>query len=242
MFATCLFCYVSGLINTTITNFQTKTVAAIAGVSNIFLLTLFIMAIAPGSGGHINPLVTFGTMLCGLTGFSRGVLYLTGQTIGAALAGGILWGAFGAERAIETHGSGCFREPGSVTAKQALLLETVSSFAFLVLAFGVALDPRQQKLFGPLVGPLAVGSSLGIVSFASAGMVPGYTGATMNPAKCFAFAITRRNFVDQWIWWLGPFCGSWLLAITYFIAPPYHSSSVPKRRKIGQLRGGGNTI
>lgn len=151
-------------------------------------------------------------------------------------------GGFGAERAIESQGSGCFRKPRSVTAAQALLLETVSSFAFLVLAFGVALDPRQQKLFRPLVGPLAVGCSLGIVSFASAGMVPGYTGATMNPARCFAFAITRRNFVDQWIWWLGPFCGSWLLAITYVIAPPYHSSLVPTRRKNKQLQGGGNVI
>lgn len=227
MFATYLYCFLSGLNDTTITDFQTKSVAAIIGISNIFLLTLFIMAIAPGSGGHINHLITFGTMLCGLTSAARGLLYLTGQTIGAALAGGILRGVFGAERAIEYHGGGCFREPDSVTAGQALLLETVSSFAFLVLAFGVALDPRQQKLFGPLVGPLAVGCSLGLVSFASAGLVPGFTGASMNPARCFAFAITRRKFADQWIWWVGPFCGSWLLAITYFIAPPYHSRSVP---------------
>ena len=227
MFATCLLCYLSGLIDTTITNFETKSVAAVAGVSNIFLLTLFIMAIAPGSGGHINPLISFCTMLCGLTSFARGILYLVGQTMGAALAGGILRGVFGAERAIEFHGGGCFREPGAVTAGQALLLETVSSFALLVLAFGIVLDPRQQKLFGPLGGPLAVGSSLGLVSFASAGLVPGFTGASMNPARCFAFAITRRNFADQWIWWVGPFCGSWLLAITYNIAPPYHSGSAP---------------
>ena len=227
MIASCLLCYLSGLIDTTITNFQTKSVAAVAGVSNIFLLTIFIMAIAPGSGGHINPLITFSTMLCGLTGFARGMLYLIGQTIGAAVAGGILRGIFGAERAIEFHGGGCFREPGSVTAEQALLLETVSSFALLVLAFGVALDPRQQKLFGPLGGPVAVGCSLGLVSFASAGLVPGFTGASMNPARCLAFAITRRSFLDQWIWWVGPVCGSLLLAIVYNIAPPYHSSSVP---------------
>ena len=35
------------------------------------------------------------------------------------------------------------------------------------------------------------------------------------------------NFIDQWIWWLGPFCGSRLLATSYHIAPPYHSSSPP---------------
>lgn len=227
MFASCLLCYLSGLIDTTISNFGTTQAPAYAAISNIFLLTLFIMAFAPGSGGHINPLITFSTMIVGLTGFSRGILYLTGQTIGAALAGGVLHGVFGAERAVEFKGGGCYRDPGTVTSGQALLLETMSSFALLSLAFGVALDPRQQKLFGPLGGPIAVGCSLGLVSFASAGLVAGYTGVSMNPTRCFAFAIARHNFADQWIWWAGPFCGSCLLAITYSIAPPYHSSPMP---------------
>ena len=71
----------------------------------------------------------------------------------------------------------------------------------------------------------------------------------MNPARCFAFAITRHDFtgtdrkglrfedeltasmvLDQWIWWVGPFCGSWLLAITYSVAPPYHSGTKPPRQ------------
>ena len=39
------------MIDTTITNFGTPQAPAYAGVLNIFLLTLFIMAIAPGSGG-----------------------------------------------------------------------------------------------------------------------------------------------------------------------------------------------
>ena len=65
------------------------------------------------------------------------------------------------------------------------------------LAFGVALDPRQRELFGPLGAPLAVGCSLGVVSFATAGLVPGYTGASMNPARCFAFAVTRHDFTGM---------------------------------------------
>ena len=42
------------MIDTTISNFGTPQVAAYAGVTNIFLLTLFIMAIAPGSGGKFE--------------------------------------------------------------------------------------------------------------------------------------------------------------------------------------------
>ena len=69
---TASLCYTSGLIDTTIGNFETKQVAAYVGVSNIILLSSFIVASAPSSGGHINPLITFSTMLTGLTGFPRG--------------------------------------------------------------------------------------------------------------------------------------------------------------------------
>ena len=55
MIGTGLLCYISGLIDTTITNFQTPQVPAYAAVTNIFLLTLFIMAGGPGSGGSIIP-------------------------------------------------------------------------------------------------------------------------------------------------------------------------------------------
>lgn len=83
------------MISGTIKAFNTTQVAAYVGVSNIFLLTLFIYAFAPSSGGHMNPVITFATMVTGLTGFSRGILYMTGQTAGAALAGGLIRGSLG---------------------------------------------------------------------------------------------------------------------------------------------------
>lgn len=47
------------------------------------------------------------------------------------------------------------------------------------------------------IGPLAVGCAVGLTSFASAGLVPGYTGAAVHPAKCFAFAVSRGNFAGM---------------------------------------------
>ena len=79
MVATGLLCYLSGLIDTTIGNFRTSQGAAYAGLTNIFLLTLFIMAAGPGSGGHVNPTITFATLISGLTGFSRGTVLSTYQ-------------------------------------------------------------------------------------------------------------------------------------------------------------------
>jgi glycerol uptake facilitator-like aquaporin len=88
-------CYVAAMIAGTIKSFNTPQAAAYVAVSNIFLLTLFIYALAPASGGHVNPIITFSTMVTGLTGFSRGILYMLGQTIGAAVAGGLIRGSLG---------------------------------------------------------------------------------------------------------------------------------------------------
>jgi glycerol uptake facilitator-like aquaporin len=74
-----------------------------------------------------------------------------------------------------------------------LLNEIFSSFVLLYLAYGVGLDPRQAVLFGPKLGPLLVGISLGLVTFAGSGMVVGYAGAQMNPSRCFAYGIARRD-------------------------------------------------
>lgn len=64
----------------------------------------------------------------------------------------------------------------------------------LFLAFGLGLDPRQAMLFGPRLGPLLVGVALGLTTFASSGMIPGYTGANMNPGRCLSLNLAGRDF------------------------------------------------
>jgi len=60
-----------------------------------------------------------------------GILYMLGQLLGSAIAGGVLRGSFGRERSITYHGGGCFRDAGSVSVGQAFLIEVFSVFAFL---------------------------------------------------------------------------------------------------------------
>lgn len=91
------------------------------------------------------------------------------------------------------QGGGCIFDPAVISVGQVFLNEVYSSSTLLFLSFGVGLDPRQALLFGPTLGPLFVGMSLGLVSFASTGMAGGYSGAGMNPSRCFAFAIARNN-------------------------------------------------
>lgn len=111
-------------------------------------------------------------------------------------------------------------------------------------------------MFGPRLGPLFVGCTLGLVSFASSGLISGYTGASMNPARCFAFATARSDYkgtlfslswkqdltliaiLDQWIWWVGPLVGVLMQTFCYIVAPPYHSRpmSLPEDDPRGKSR------
>lgn len=65
---------------------------------------------------------------------------------------------------------------------------------FRFLGFGTGLDPRQAILFGPHLGPLLVGLSLGVVSSSTTGTAEGYAGANMNPARCLALSVARGDY------------------------------------------------
>lgn len=48
--------------------------------------------------------------------------------------------------------------------------------ALIFTSFGVGLDPRQAKVFGPALSPILVGMTLGLATLASSLTKPGYTG------------------------------------------------------------------
>jgi glycerol uptake facilitator-like aquaporin len=58
-----------------------------ASLLNFVGLSLFIMAAAPASGGHLNPSITMATFFAGLSTLPRSVLYIVAQTLGAIVAG-----------------------------------------------------------------------------------------------------------------------------------------------------------
>ncbi|KAF5134216.1 putative aquaporin PIP-type 7a [Metarhizium anisopliae] len=233
--ATSCLSYVSLLAVSTLVSYNTPRIGGYIGIFNTVLLTIFIYATSPASGGHINPMITFSAILAGICPLPRGsakrppfylanpatvgVLYICGQLLGASLAGGILTGVWGEEKAASIHGGGCFFTPSVTSAGQVFLNEVAASFAILYLSYGVGLDPRQAVLFGPRLGPLLVGASLGLVSFASSGIADGYGGAQANPARCFAAAIARKDMSCV------------LLAVFYNTIPPHHTDDQQQKER-----------
>lgn len=73
MVATSCLVFVSGQITATIEGYGTPQVGGYIGISNIILLSTFIYATAPASGGHLNPMITFSAILTGLCSVPRGM-------------------------------------------------------------------------------------------------------------------------------------------------------------------------
>ncbi|PHH67672.1 hypothetical protein CDD83_6468 [Cordyceps sp. RAO-2017] len=94
------FIFATGQITATLSSYDTKQQGAYSGIGTCVISSLSIYAIGAATGGQINPMITFSAVLAGLCPVSRGVLYMCGQTIGAALASGILTGVWGRERLI----------------------------------------------------------------------------------------------------------------------------------------------
>ncbi|KAK9311746.1 aquaporin-like protein [Lipomyces starkeyi] len=222
-FGTAFQIYITAMMSVTVINFQSPYLPEYVGVVNGIFIGLFIYATAPSSGGHLNPMITFATLLAGLIEFSRAVLYILAQASGALLAGGLIRGSLGSNITDKYHGGGCFLNSttGSVSIGQAFLLETVFALVTIFLAFGVGLDPRQAQLFGPTLGPAMVGITLGVMIFSSAGLgFAGYSGPSFNPGRCLAFSVARLDFENQWIFWVGPATAGVVHGVIYYMVPP----------------------
>ena len=70
--ATASSIYISSQFGMTLMNSGVTPVAAYVGIFNAIFLMLFIYATATATGGHLNPMITFTTVLCGLTPIPRG--------------------------------------------------------------------------------------------------------------------------------------------------------------------------
>ncbi len=83
-------------------NYQRLQAGVYVGLFSCVLLSIFMYCLAPVSGAHMNCMVTFTTIICGLCPLSRGIIYIFFQLLGAGLAGAFLVGCWGVDRALES--------------------------------------------------------------------------------------------------------------------------------------------
>nr|OQO20219.1 hypothetical protein B0A51_11626 [Rachicladosporium sp. CCFEE 5018] len=220
---TCLLTFTLGAGSSALTRSKASDVAvgAYAALLNTVGLSLFVFAAGPASGGHLNPSITLATFFAGLSTLPRSVLYIVAQAIGAIV--GAYWLRLGLGDAYFPMGviPGCTVDPSLVSPGELFVLEYMFGLSLVFLAFGVGLDPRQGKVFGPSFSPILVGATLGLVTLAGAFVKPGYTGPSFNPARCLGLMVAKGNMQYHYVHWLGPVAATMMNGIFYHAAPPW---------------------
>ncbi|GFZ03481.1 beta-tonoplast intrinsic protein [Actinidia rufa] len=172
------------------------------------------------SGGHVNPAVTFGTLVGGRISVLRAVYYWVAQLLGAVVAALLV--------RLATHGMrpiGFAVGPG-VGELNALVMELVMTFGLMYTVYATAVDPKRGSL--GTIAPLAIAFIVG------ANILVGgpFEGASMNPARAFGPALVGWRWRNHWIYWVGPFIGAGLAGVIYefgIIQPevPHHTHHQP---------------
>ncbi|ORX75241.1 aquaporin-like protein [Basidiobolus meristosporus CBS 931.73] len=198
------------------------------GLGVFVILALFIMGSASVSGAHFNPLITWTAVWTRLCSVPRAIIYLFMHCVGAILGGALLRAACGEVVTEATKlGSWGFK-PDAVTVGQAFFLEFLFSWSYVWITWGTGIDPKQQKVFGPVVGPICVALALGVNIYVSGGITDGFGGVGANPAKFLGVAVASGNYQEHWIPWIAPLCASIVQGVMYWVAPPHHEAEKPK--------------
>jgi aquaporin-4 len=209
------------------------------------VLSLCILAAAPMSGGHVNPCITWTEMLTGHITPVRALLYIAAQALGSIIASLAVKKIVGDAVARKYMLGGCYLhsqvsatsgvvglEPG-----RAFLLEIVLSFFVLLIAYSVALDPQRLPATGPRLAPFLIGGLIGLSIFAGGSLVPGYSGAGVNPGRCLgpAVALGAPLWTGHWVFWAGPAVAGLALNTLYRTVPPSHLQDYERRRNAAVL-------
>jgi glycerol uptake facilitator-like aquaporin len=187
------------------------------GLSNFLILTLFTFIFGIVSGAHLNPTITIATFVARLCSFPRAILYLGFQLLGASFGGFFVRAGYGTR---DFKVGGCYIFPELVPTVDAFAIEFIACSALLFCAFGVGLDPRQQKIIPPALAPFLVGMSLGTLSWMTGYSRYGYGGASMNPARCFGALVGSHFQSWHWINWVADICACIFHGLCYWAVPP----------------------
>jgi aquaporin Z len=189
------------------------------GVSLAFGLTVLTGAYALGhiSGGHFNPAVSFGLWAGGRFSAKDLVPYIVAQTIGAILAGFLLFQIASGrpDFVIDPTAAGAFASngfdtlsPGGYSAAAAFLCEVIMTAFFLVIILGAT-----HKKVPAGFAPIAIGLGLTLIHLIS---IP-VTNTSVNPARSTGVALFAGSgaMSQLWLFWLAPILGGLIGGFLY---------------------------
>ncbi|XP_043710071.1 probable aquaporin TIP3-1 [Telopea speciosissima] len=200
------------------------------------IITIMLLTTFPISGGHLNPAVSFCAALMGLISVSRAVIYIVAQCAGAVF-GALAFKAVVSNQIGEKYALGGCRlgvivqgPEGPTTVgigtSQGLWLEILSMFFVLFPAGSIRFIGGPALGCGPVFSFSIVGIMAGLAIYVTVAVtqVKGYSGAGLNPARCFGPAIVRGGHMwdRHWVFWVGPAIASVAFYLYTKIIPSEH--------------------
>uniref|UniRef100_A0A8C5WPB6 Aquaporin 6 n=1 Tax=Laticauda laticaudata TaxID=8630 RepID=A0A8C5WPB6_LATLA len=172
------------------------------------------------SGAHINPAVTVAFLLGSRVSLVRTVCYVVAQLAGGIVGAAILY----AVTPGNVRGNmGINKVNIDISSGQAVAVELILTLQ-LVLCYFASTD-TQRSTGSPAV---IIGISVAL------GHLVGhyYTRCSMNPARSFGPAVITGDFLQQWIFWVGPLIGAVLASVLYNFVIYYDAKPFSQRLSI----------
>lgn len=185
-----------------VVNQQTNDILGHLGVCVVWGLVVMVMIYALGniSGAHFNPAVTLGFWVAKRFPIAEVVPYSVSQFAGAAAASTTISILFPTNELL-----GATLPTGTIG--QALTLEVLLMFFFMLVIMNVAHGSKEQGLFAGL----AIGFFVLLIAL-FAGPI---SGASINPSRSFGPALVSGHFSHLWIYFLAPYVGAILAVFTW---------------------------
>lgn len=178
-----------------------------AGIAFTFGLIVMVMIYALGStsGAHFNPAVTIAFSVGGSFPVREVMPYLASQLAGAFAASLSLTFMFPSNEYLGTT------LPAGPEA-QSLILEFILTFFLMLVIIQVSTGSREQGMFAGL----AIGATV-LLEAMFAGPI---CGASMNPARSLAPAVTSGHYEHLWIYLTAPLFGAIMaVPVSRFLTP-----------------------
>lgn len=197
--------------NTLLGNASQSVPLAFSTLLIAFAFGLVIVAVAYSigniSGCHINPAVSIGMLVAGRITTRDFTGYVVSQFLGGIAGAGLLVAFFGSNASLGQNG---FAEASAlgINMWQALLVEVVLTFVFVIAVIGVTSKPENSSVAGIVIGlTLTLVHILGIP----------FTGTSVNPARSFGPALISGGVAlsQVWVFIVAPLIGGVLAAVVY---------------------------
>jgi len=169
------------------------------------------------SGGHFNPVVTWGAFWTRKMELFTALSYIATQLIAAGLSGLLVFAT------VDPGMKAKNLYPNDMNVGAAIFMETLLTFILVLVVFGVLFHRDVPLTFVTESTVASTGGSIGNITplvvglIFSANIVAGYTisGASMNPASALGLAVISGQWSNYYVYWVGPLIGSSFASAVY---------------------------